>query len=156
MTLKFFLVGGEEIYCTTELLSNVSDVFDAMLNHQFKESTQDVIELPEDDPDAFEKFIKLAKIAVSKKQSFDVHLIFGDSSYGLRLLNNTYLLASKYNATKILKLLQHVHLQLRPQINLQDLSVAYELNRLLKPVWSDRSIAQLVAEKTERKVDTMT
>eukprot|EP01066_Platyproteum_vivax_P019232 Platyproteum_vivax@DN7637_c4_g1_i15.p1 len=115
-TVKCFLVGGEEVCCTAELLSSVSNVFDTMLNQTFKETTLDVIELPEDDADAFEKLIKLAKVATSQKKSFSPNMLFGDSKYGLTLLKNTHLLASKYDAKKVIDILKNLELPMPPQI----------------------------------------
>eukprot|EP01066_Platyproteum_vivax_P019238 Platyproteum_vivax@DN7637_c4_g1_i27.p1 len=130
-TVVCFLVGGEEVCCTASLLSSVSDVFDTMLNQTFKETTLDVIELPEDDADAFEKLIKLAKVATSQKKSFSPNMLFGDSKYGLALLKNTYLLASKYRAGKVIDILQNLELVVPPQI--QDVPLLPELNRTVKP-----------------------
>eukprot|EP01066_Platyproteum_vivax_P004475 Platyproteum_vivax@DN15804_c0_g1_i1.p1 len=111
-TLKRFMVGGEEIWCTAELLSNVSEVFEAMLNQESEESSEDVIELPEDDPNAFEKYIKLAKIAISDRDSGGVGYLFEDSILGLNLLKNTYLLAHKYHSTKIIDQLRNLQMEL--------------------------------------------
>eukprot|EP01066_Platyproteum_vivax_P019241 Platyproteum_vivax@DN7637_c4_g1_i8.p1 len=141
-TVKCFLVGGEEVCCTAELLSSVSDVFDTMLNQTFKETTQDLIELPEDDADAFEKFIKLAKVATSENKSFSPNVLFGDSKYGLALLKNTYLLASKYDAGMVMKLLQNLDRAVPHKF--QDVALLHELNRTVKPRWSKESLAQII------------
>eukprot|EP01066_Platyproteum_vivax_P005610 Platyproteum_vivax@DN17152_c0_g1_i1.p1 len=124
-----------------------------MLNQDSEENRQDVIELPNDDPNVFERFIKLADIAVSEECG-GVGYLFEDSAVGLRLLKNTYLLAHKYNATKVIDLLQNLEMDL-PAVPLEDFSAIYELNKTVKPVWSDYSIAQMVhAKATTRSVCT--
>eukprot|EP01066_Platyproteum_vivax_P019240 Platyproteum_vivax@DN7637_c4_g1_i5.p1 len=69
-------------------------------------------------------------------------MLFGDSKYGLALLKNTYLLASKYSAGKVIDILQNLELAVPPQF--QDVSLVYELNRTVKTRWSKESLAQTI------------
>eukprot|EP01066_Platyproteum_vivax_P018970 Platyproteum_vivax@DN7617_c1_g1_i5.p1 len=96
------------------------------VSQMFKESSQAVIELPEDDPDTFERFLQLAKLATSESKSFSPNVLFGDSKYGLTLLKNTYLLASKYDAGMVMKLLQNLDMAVPHKF--QDVALLYELN----------------------------
>eukprot|EP01066_Platyproteum_vivax_P011368 Platyproteum_vivax@DN5163_c0_g1_i2.p1 len=73
-------------------------------------------------------------------------MLFGDSKYGLALLKNTYLLASKYSAAKVIDILQNLELTVPPQF--RDVSLVYELNRTVKPQWSKESLSQIIDLET--------